>query len=209
MAGESTGRGRAACVRSTIRGDGPEARTWISSFMASPDDDPIENAEWWSAVEEATELLHEERFREALAELRGVLEEDPKNPYGYYFLGIAFFEIGEIEPARDAYAACLRLSPGHLGARVALCHVLRMLGDTRGALREGMTALSQSPGDADALYAVGLAYHARGEEASARKYLEAYLATGPEFEVAVEARAILAGMSPEDRGEAPSDEDDD
>ena len=53
-----------------------------------------EDAARWAAVEEATELLHEERFREAMVELRGVLEDDPKNAYAYYFLGIAFFEIG-------------------------------------------------------------------------------------------------------------------
>jgi Flp pilus assembly protein TadD len=173
-------------------------------------DDPNLDSKRWSAVEEATELLHEERFREALGELRRVLESDPTNPYAYYFLGIAFFEVGELEPARDAYAACLKLSPAHLGGRVALCHVLRMLGDTRGALREGMTALSQSPGDADALYAVGLAYHARGEEPAARKYIEAFLATRPEFEVAVEARAILAGLVVDpDRPTFGADESDD
>jgi tetratricopeptide (TPR) repeat protein len=159
----------------------------------------------WSAVEEATELLHEERFREALVELRRVLEADPRNPYAYYFLGIAFFEVGEIEPARDAYASCLRVAPAHLGARVALCHVLRMLGDVRGAIREGMAALSRAPGDADALYAVGLAYHARGDEAAAKKYLEAFLATGPQFEVAVETRALLAAMDTD----APRSEEDD
>jgi Flp pilus assembly protein TadD len=69
-----------------------------------------------------------------------------------------------------------------------------MLGDTRGAIREGMAALSQAPGDADALHAVGLAYHARGDFAAARKYLEAFLATGPELEVAVEVRELLATM---------------
>jgi Flp pilus assembly protein TadD len=158
----------------------------------------------WAAVEEASELLHEERFREALAELRRVLESDPKNAYAYYLLGIGFFEIGEIEPARDAYAACLRLAPAHLGARVALCHVQRMLGDTRAALREGMAALSQAPGDPDALHALGLVHHARGEEVSARKYLEAFLATGPELEVALETRALLATLEGE-----PPDEDDD
>jgi Flp pilus assembly protein TadD len=164
-----------------------------------------EDKDPWSAVEEATELLHEERFREALVELRRVLEADPQNPYAYYFLGIAFFEVGEIEPARDAYASCLRLAPAHLGARVALCHVLRMLGDVRGAIREGMAALSSAPGDAEALYAVGLAYHARGDEQAAKKYLETFLATGPEFEVAVETRALLAAIG----GEAPGSEDDD
>lgn len=164
-----------------------------------------ENEQKWSAVEEASELLHEERFREALAELRRVLQSDPKNAYAYHLLGIGFFEIGEIEPARDAYAACLKLAPAHLGARVALCHVLRMTGDTRGALREGMAALSQAPGDPDALHALGLVHHARGEEVAARKYLEAFLATGPELEVALETRALLATLE----GGEPRDEDSD
>jgi tetratricopeptide (TPR) repeat protein len=149
----------------------------------------------WDAVEEATELLHEERYREAMAELRRVLQEDPRNPYAYYFLGVAFFEVGEHEAARDAYAASLKLAPRYLGARVALCHVLRILGDSRGALREGGVALSQSPGDPDALHALGLAYHARGDLPAARKYLEAFLESGPEFEVAVEVRALLDSMA--------------
>src|SRR5580704_8071507 len=148
----------------------------------------------WSAVEEATELLHEERFREGLIELRRVIEADPKNPYAYYFLGIALFEIGELEASRDAYQATLRLAPTYLGARVGLAHALRMTGDVRGAIREGLAALSQVPGDPDALYAVGLAYHARGDEPAARRYLDAFLATNPEVEVAVETRALLAAM---------------
>lgn len=148
----------------------------------------------WEAVEEATELLHEERFREAMVELRRVIEADAKNPYAYHFLGVAFFEVGELEPARDAYLACLKLAPAYLGARIALSHVLRLLGDVRGALREGLAALSRAAGDADALYAVGLAYHAAGESTAARKYLEAFLETSPEFEVAVEVRSLLAGL---------------
>jgi Tfp pilus assembly protein PilF len=157
------------------------------------DDGKVDGARW-SAVEEAVELLHEERFREAMVELRRVLEADPQNAYAYHFLGLAFFEVGELEAARDAYAACLRLAPRYLGARVALAHVLRSLGDTRGALREGLAALSQAPGDGDALYALALAHHARGDESAARKYLEAFLEAGPEFEVAVEARGLLASL---------------
>ena len=149
----------------------------------------------WDAVEEAAELLHEERYREAMADLRRVLADDPRNPYAYYLLGVAFFEVGEHEAARDAYGACLRLAPQYLGARVALSHVLRILGDLRGALREGAAALSQSPGDPDALHALGLAYHARGDLLAARKYLEAFLEAGPEFEAAVEVRALLESIS--------------
>lgn len=153
---------------------------------------------YWDAVEEATELLHEERFRDALQELREVIQRDPQNPYAYHYLGVALYEVGELEPARDAYRACLRLAPSHLGSRVALSHVLRQLGDAKGAIKEATTALSQSPEDADALHAVGMAYLARGDHVPARKYLRAFLATRPEFEVQVEVQAVLAQLDQED-----------
>jgi tetratricopeptide (TPR) repeat protein len=149
---------------------------------------------YWDAVEEATELLHEERYRDALAALRDVIRASPENPYAYYFLGIGLYEVGEMEAARDAYRACLRLAPEHLGARVALSHVLRQLGDAKEAIKEGTRALSQAPGDGEAMHAVGLAYLERGDDTAAKKYLEAFLDTRPELEVAVEVRAILATL---------------
>jgi Flp pilus assembly protein TadD len=162
--------------------------------MPTKPQDELRDAAHWSAAEEAIELVQEERYREAMVALREVVRADAQNPYAYYFLGVCLFEVGELEPARDAYRACLKLAPQHLGARVALSHVLRMLGDARGAIREGMAALSQSAGDADALHAVGLAHHANGDFAGARKYLEAFLAAGPEFEAGVEVRALLASL---------------
>jgi tetratricopeptide (TPR) repeat protein len=162
--------------------------------MSAADDDAKDRAHW-EAVEEATELLHEERFREAMVSLRNVITRDAKNSYAYYFLGIAFFEVGELEPSRDAYRACLAIAPKHLGARVALTHVLRQMGDLREALKDGLAALSQAPGDPDALHAIGLVYLARGDDAAARRYLEAFLETKPEFEVATEVRAILDDLA--------------
>jgi Flp pilus assembly protein TadD len=175
--------------------------------MTTEPEDESTDAKRWDAVEEATELLQEERYREAMIDLRRVLEADPKNAYAYHFLGVSFFEVGEIEAARDAYTACLKLAPSHLGARVALCHVLRILGNPRGALREGMAALSQSPGDPDALHALGLAYHARGDDVAARKYLEAFLEAGPEFEVAMEVRGLLGTIGGETGGNGMSERD--
>ncbi len=148
----------------------------------------------WDAVEEAAELLHEERFREALVLLRETLQKDPSNPYAYHFAGIALYESGELDAARDAYRAALKVAPAHLGARVSLSHVLRALGDLREAIKEGTEALSQAPGDADALHAVGMAYLARGDNSAAKKYLTAYLAAKPEFEAATEVRATLASL---------------
>src|SRR5689334_8044698 len=96
------------------------------------------DAEHWEAVEEVTELLHEERFREALEVLRELVKKDPTNPYAFFFTGQALYEVGEMEAARDAYRACLRLAPKHHGARVALTHVLRKTGEHREAVKEGM-----------------------------------------------------------------------
>jgi tetratricopeptide (TPR) repeat protein len=104
---------------------------------------------------------------------------------------VALFETAQAEPARDAYRAALKLSPDYLGARVSLSHVLRMMGDLRGAIAEAEEALRRRPGDSDALHAAGLAYAARGDDVAARRYLNAFLASGPEFEAATEVRAIL------------------
>src|SRR6266536_2479442 len=86
---------------------------------------PETDAKDWGEVEEATELLHEERFPEALYALRDIIKANPRNPYAYYYLGVALFETAEPEPARDAYRAAIRIAPDYLGARVALSHVLR------------------------------------------------------------------------------------
>ncbi len=155
---------------------------------------PVDHSRW-EAVEEAAELLHEERFREALAVLREVLRGDARNPYAYFFLGQALYECGEVPAARDAYRACVLVAPDHLGARVALCHVLRQLGEVKEAITEGNRALDQAPQDADALYALGMAHLARGDDAAARRHLEAFLEAGAEFEVATEVRAVLADMA--------------
>jgi tetratricopeptide (TPR) repeat protein len=150
-----------------------------------------EDAKRWDAVEEAVELTMEERFKEALAFLRAVLEKDPKNAYAYHWVGVAMYESGELEPARDAYRAAVTLAPKYAGARIALSHVLRQLGDYKEAIKEGMIALEQLPEDADALYAVGMAYYARGDKAAAKRYLSAFLESRPEFETSVEVRGIL------------------
>lgn len=167
------------------------------------------DAAHWEAVEEASELLHEERFQDALYALRDVAKADPTNPYAFHFMGVALFELGEVEPARDAYRAALRLAPDYLGSRVALSHVLRMLGDLRGAAREAREALERHPGDGDAMHAAGLALAGEGRDDEAERHLEAFLATNPEFEIATEVRGVLAMLRRKGSGPLEIDERDD
>src|SRR5690606_2689619 len=90
-----------------------------------------------------------------------------------------------------AYQAAIRVAPDHLGARVALSHVLRELSDAAGAEREAKEALRRFPKDGEAMHALGLAQAARGNRKEARKNLQGFLDAGPEFEAAQEVRGIL------------------
>ena len=156
--------------------------------------DPIDGKHW-EEVEDAIELIHDQHLVEAILALRDVLTRSPRNPYAYHWLGVALFESDQLEPARDAYRAALALAPRYHGARVHLSHVLRMLGDVRGALEQAETARRQQPDDPDAWHALGLAHAQRGEHDVARQFLEMYLAKGqPEIEVQLEVRGILDRM---------------
>ncbi|MDC0747270.1 tetratricopeptide repeat protein [Polyangium mundeleinium] len=151
-----------------------------------------QDAARWDAVEEATELMNDGRFIEALVALRNVIKADPRNPYAFHFLGAALFETGERETAREAYRAALRLAPNYLGARVALSHLLRQLGDLDGALSQANEALRRFPGDGEAMQAAGLAYAAKGNRKAAKKQLEGFLKSNPELETRLEVEQILS-----------------
>jgi tetratricopeptide (TPR) repeat protein len=162
-----------------------------ASRMATQSVDAVDAARW-DAVEEATELMNDGRVVVALGALRNVIKADPRNPYAFHFLGAALFETGEHEAARDAYRAALRLAPNHLGARVALSHLLRQLGDLDGALSQANEALRRFPGDGEAMQAAGLAYAAKGNKKAAKKQLEGFLRSNPELETRLEVEQILS-----------------
>ena len=163
-------------------------------------DDPRDVANW-EAVEEATELLQEGRYPEAMVALRDVIKAQPNNPYAYNYLGVAFFEIKNLEAARDAYRAAVRVAPNYLGARVALSNVLRGLGDIPGALAQAKEALRRFPKDAEAMHAAGLANAAKGNRGEAKRQLEGYLGQNPEFEAQQEVRQILEMLGMGEEGD--------
>ena len=162
---------------------------------------PVRDAAHWDAVEEAAELLQEARYPEAMIALRGVIKADPMNPYAYNYLGVAFFEIENLEAARDAYRAAIRVQPDYLGARVSLSNVLRLMGHPGEALREANEALRRFPKDGEALHAAGLANAAKGNRREAKKQLQGYLGQGPELEAQHEVRQILEMLGVGEEGE--------
>jgi len=148
----------------------------------------------WEAVENASELLLDGNYPDALVELKAVIEQDPLNPYAYYYTGVAMSELRQEEPARDAFAAAVKVAPKYLAARIGLAHALRKTGDLMGAISEAKDALELFPQDGDAHYAIALCFAAVGDRAAAVPHLEAFLRGGPEVELQIEARQMLAEL---------------
>src|SRR5262245_40806969 len=163
--------------------------------------DEARDRKHWEAVEEAIELIREQRWPDALLALREVIKAEPANPYAYHHLGTALYETAQLEPARDAYKAAIRLAPDYLGARVSLSHVLRALGDAQGALAQAKEALRRFPKDGEEMYAAGLANAAKGNRKAARQELEGFLGQNPEREAANEVRQVLDMRGPGEEGE--------
>jgi tetratricopeptide (TPR) repeat protein len=164
----------------------------------------------WEAVEEASELVAERSFEEALRALKAVVEKDAQNAYAYNLMGAVFWELKQLEPARDAFRAAVLSSPSYLGARVSLSHTLRRLRDPVQAEREARLAIARAGDDGDAHHALGLALLAQGKRDLARRSLAIFLDSKPEFEAAQEVRGILAMMEEGSEGEPlDTDEDDD
>ncbi len=145
----------------------------------------------WEAAEEGMELLHAGDVEQAVTELLRVTQEDPENEYAFQFLGHAYFEREAYPEALKSYIEALRLAPEYVGAMIGAGQTLRMMGEYNRAIRMGQRVLQKDQADPDALFLVGAAHFQKGDNQAAKRYLERYLETGPELEVALEVEGML------------------
>lgn len=152
--------------------------------------DDLQSARW-EAVEEGMELLNDGEADRAIDELLRVAREDPRNEYAYHFLGHAYFEKQAYREALKSYVEALNLAPDYVGAMVGAGQALRMLGEYDKAIRMGQRVLQKREDDGDGLFLVGAAHFQKGENEAAKRYLERFLQTNPELEVALEVEGML------------------
>ena len=145
----------------------------------------------WDAAQEGAEMLREGDREGAIALLTSVIQGDPTNPYGYFWLGAAYFEQQDLLKALKAYLSCVEIKPDYLGASLGLGRTLHALGRHRDALRVGRQILHKNKQDGDALHLMGVCHFAMGDKAAARDYLERFLETRPELEAAMEIEGML------------------
>ena len=148
-------------------------------------------SERWEAAEEGMELLHAGEVDAAIDELLRVIRDEPHNEYAFHFLGHAYFEKEAYKEALKSYVEALALVPDYLGAMLGAGQTLRMLGEYDRAIRMGQRVLQKQEDDQDALFLVGAAHFQKGDNQAAKRYLERFLETSPELEVALEVEGML------------------
>jgi tetratricopeptide (TPR) repeat protein len=156
---------------------------------ASDDQDNTEAA--WEAAQEGAELVREGEYAQAIQWLDALIEREPRNEYAHFFLGCAYYEQEQYAKALRPYLAAVQIAPRYIGALTHLGHTLRMLRRYDEAIRLGHEILGMHKDDPDALFLIGSSHFAAGNTDAAKQFLERFLQTRAEPEVALEVEGML------------------
>jgi tetratricopeptide (TPR) repeat protein len=118
-------------------------------------------------------------------------------------LGVALYQLGRVEEARDQFAAAVQLDPLSGISRYNLGCVLEEQGHIDEAIDHLRRAARAMPGHPDVHFNLALAYEKRGERELARVEWVAYLRHAPNGPWADQARAHLKKLSPRRKRPAP------
>ncbi len=154
-------------------------------------DDSDEREAAWEAAQEGAELVREGEYDAAIVWLSALIEREPRNEYAHFFLGCAYYEQEQYAKALRPYLTAVQLAPRYIGALNSLGHTLRMLRRYDEAARLGQEILGMHKDDPDALYLIGTSHFAAGNTEAAKQYLERFLTTRAEPEVALEDEGML------------------
>lgn len=174
----------------------------------APDPHVDHDDKGWEAAQDGAELIAEGNSEEAVRVLTQLVQDQPLNEHAWFFLGAAHYELTRYDQALAAYVKALEVKPLFIGAMINAGHSLRMLGRHEQAIRMGHEVLKRDKKDGDALFLLGAAHFARDDAAAALGYLERFLDTRPEAEVATEAHGMLQVLRGEIAPALPSDEPD-
>ena len=112
-------------------------------------------------------LRRENRLAEAAACYRLLSEMHPQFADGWFELGLAQQELGELAAAAAALKAGLRLQPAADGRLSAYAALLQSMGRTDEARSAYRRAIARSPADSDAHFNLGTVEELVGEHAAA------------------------------------------
>src|SRR6185503_2579592 len=101
-----------------------------TSDATQPLADPKDKLQVFAAVQQAGELVLEEKYAEAARMLETALHEEPKMPQALLMLGGAYSELGRIREAREQFDRVLKDDPKSVQALVGTANLLMREGRT-------------------------------------------------------------------------------
>lgn len=133
----------------------------------------------------------ESTISHAIRYYRQTLEISPDWIEAHINLGVALYQIGDLDAARAAFLDAVQLEPLNGICRYNLGCVLEELGELDDAIRHLRLAAHALPSHADTRFNLALAYEKRGEFRLAREQWKLYLRRAPNGPWAEQARAHL------------------
>jgi tetratricopeptide (TPR) repeat protein len=126
---------------------------------------------------DAEGLESQEKWDEAAAEYRKILEENPKLPDIHYRLGRILLskQPPDVEEARKEFEAELAIDPSNAAAEFMLGDIARQAQQWNEAIAHFSRAMKLDPGFEEAYLGLGMALNASGKSAEAVVPLESYV----------------------------------
>lgn len=172
----------------------PVKRQWAFAFDATPGkklgklSGPTAEDLFRAALDCETD---QDTLPQAVGYYRRTLEISPDWIEAHINLGVALYQLGDVDEARDAFLKAVRLDPWNGICRYNLGCVLEEQGEIDEAIRHLRCAARVLPNHADARFNLALAYEKRGQRRLAREQWMLYLRHAPNGPWAEQARAHL------------------
>ena len=117
--------------------------------------------------ERAESVYHERRFDEATTLFKAYTESSPKNPWGFYMVGMSSWKSGDRTGAEAAFGRALQLDSTHVKAHLNLSRVLIEDGRPSEAVPHIERAIALDSVSSEGYRLLGRAYDALGKTDSA------------------------------------------
>ncbi len=200
-----TGRYRAALAAALARSDA-ESRYWRAraanelALAAFTQLDLLPDSVERRSVR-ATRARSEERYTDAVAELKAALAFAPREPELIYELASAYYAARDFDAALGVMAPLLQAHPDDTRLLELQGRALLQLRRSDEAVPLLQRVVDRSPGDADARLALGRAHLQAGHFADAIPLIEEQLAADEDGSLHVQLARAYAGAGQKDRAE--------
>jgi tetratricopeptide (TPR) repeat protein len=147
--------------------------------------------------------MYTDSLPQAVETYRRVVALAPDWIEAHINLGVAYYQMGQLEPARAAFRRAVDLDPQNGISLYNLGCVLEEVGEVDEAITHLRNAARIMPAHADVHFNLALAYEKRGERRSAREQWGLYLRYAPYGPWAEQARARLKAYSSRSKRSRP------